>query len=98
MKGSEAKTYLPIFRFVNTIRISFGEFRPKIESRDGRTELRHGMKLGRKIIQHGDDVLRNIGTIIPFARHPLDLESENERVESTGRIDALLVVGWALEK
>ena len=65
--GTKARdTYLPVLALVDSVGVGLGKLGLRVEGCDGCGELGHRVKVGREVVQHGDDVARKRGAVGPF--------------------------------
>lgn len=62
---------------MDTLRISPCKVALTVQSCDSGTELRHGVKVRGKVVQHGDDVRGKGGPFRPFFGNPLHLKEKH---------------------
>ena len=70
---------LPVLGLVQALGIGLGEGRLAVERRDGGAELRHGVQVGREVVQHRHHVRRQVGPVGPLLRNRLDLQNNKSR-------------------
>ena len=54
---------------MDSLIVAFGKLAFRVEGSDGGAKLRHGVKVAGEVVQHGDDVVRQGCTLIPFLSH-----------------------------
>ena len=73
-KKKIVSTHFPIFGLMNTLCIGFGKFTLRVHGRDGCTELRHGVQLAGKVVQHRNDMVGDLSPLVPFLKRKTGLE------------------------
>ena len=72
------ETRLPILGLVDSLGVGPRKAALTVQSRDGGTELRHGVQVCGEIIQHGDNVRGECCSLCPLFGHPVHLEEKKK--------------------
>src|SRR4029434_7553114 len=65
--------HLPVLGLVHSLGVGACEAALAVQGRDGGAELGHGVQVGWEVVQHGDHVGGQGGTLCPLLRHPVYL-------------------------
>lgn len=77
------QAHLPVFGLVHPLRIGPCKVAFTVEGSDGRAELRHGVEVGGEVIQHGDHVGGQRGSLCPLFGNPAHLQGWRTERENT---------------
>lgn len=81
--GIRLQTHLPVLGLVDPLRIGPSKVTLTVEGGDGSTELGHGVEVCGEIIQHGDHVGGERGSLCPLFGNPVHLQGWKKIMENT---------------
>ena len=64
---------LPVVGLVDALRVGLGELALALKRVDGRAELGHRVQVMREVVQHLDNMLRDMSAVVPFLGQPVNL-------------------------